>query len=305
MDLTGYLNPGYARSLAEFGTPVQLPRSGGWLLKRNIPGRSAFDGMGCYPFLTCVDWPALAEDLKALDDDLVSITAVTDPFGRYSLTDLQHAFPDITRHFKDHHVTDLTLPPEKIMSPRRRRGARAVLRKLDVEFHAQPLHFLDQWMDLFNQTVQRFKLKGIRAYSRSSFAQQLALPGSFMSMARYQGALVSAHIHLVHCDTAYAHQGAASPMARALSADHALYYAAIEYFAGKARWLNWGGEVGVASAADTTLGSFKRQWSTGTRPVYFCGRINDKERYEQIRHAEGIRSEAYFPAYRQGEFNEQ
>ena len=44
--VTGYLHPGYARSLAEFGTPRELERSGGWLLERAIPGSSYFDAMG-------------------------------------------------------------------------------------------------------------------------------------------------------------------------------------------------------------------------------------------------------------------
>jgi hypothetical protein len=303
MCLTGYLHSGYARSLAEFGTPVSLPRSGAWLLKREISGHADFDAMACYPLLACSDWAGLANDLEAVGSDLVSVAAVTDPFGHYSLTDLQQAFPDIVIHFKDHYVTDLTQPPERIMSPRRRGGAKAIMRKLDVEIHARPVRFLDQWMNLFNQTIQKFHITGIRAYSRASLAQQLALPGSFMSMARYQGEVVSAHIHLVHGDVAYAHLGAASPIAYTLSADHALYYAAIEYFAGKVRWLNWGGEVGIAKSNDSKLGSFKRQWSTDTRPVYFCGRIFDRRRYDQITRSEGFRSQSYFPAYRAGEFN--
>jgi len=49
--VTGYLHHSYADSLAEFGTPYLLPKSGGWILKRQIPGFTYSDGMGCYPFL--------------------------------------------------------------------------------------------------------------------------------------------------------------------------------------------------------------------------------------------------------------
>jgi len=34
--LTGYAHPTYAQSLAEFGTPLELSRCGGWILVREI-----------------------------------------------------------------------------------------------------------------------------------------------------------------------------------------------------------------------------------------------------------------------------
>jgi hypothetical protein len=115
--------------------------------------------MGCYPYLTCVDWSALAADLAALGDDLVSFAAVPDPFRI---------------HFKDHFVADLTQPARKIMSPRRRRYAEKARQTVDIEFRAQPIEFLDQWMRLFAPTVQRLNIRGIRAYSRKSIARQLS-----------------------------------------------------------------------------------------------------------------------------------
>ncbi len=53
-------------------------------------------------------------------------------------------------------------------------------------------------MSLFELTIQRFQIGGIRAYSRESIAQQLALPGCFVSLARYHDQVVSAHAGLVH-----------------------------------------------------------------------------------------------------------
>ncbi|HSS29061.1 MAG TPA: hypothetical protein VLL50_14020, partial [Usitatibacter sp.] len=64
--MLGYAHPGYAGSLAEFGTPRELPASGGWLLEREIPGGGR-DAMGCYPLLCCRDWRALREDLDSLE----------------------------------------------------------------------------------------------------------------------------------------------------------------------------------------------------------------------------------------------
>ena len=60
--VTGYMHPGHAASLAEFGTPRELPRSGGWLLERAIPGAAARDAMGAYPLFACRDWTSLRAD---------------------------------------------------------------------------------------------------------------------------------------------------------------------------------------------------------------------------------------------------
>ena len=81
--VNGYLHPGYAESLAEFGTPRELLRCGGWVLERQIPDFSYSDGMGCYPLFCCSDWSQLHKDLQDIDD-LVALALVTDPFGSYT-----------------------------------------------------------------------------------------------------------------------------------------------------------------------------------------------------------------------------
>jgi hypothetical protein len=303
LSLTGYLHPGYARSLSEFGSPTELPRSGGWFLKRNVPGYEAFDGIGCYPFLACQDWSALAADLEALSNDMVSFAAVLDPFGHYTLADLRSIFPEKAILFKDHYVADLTQPPHKIMSSHHRKGAEKVLREVEVEFHPQPIAYIEEWLRLFEFSVQRFNITGIRAYSRESLRQQLVIPGTFLSIARYKSEAVSAHIWFVHGDTAYSHLAAASEKARALSADYALYHEEIRFFAGRVHWVSWGGEAGAAANSLGKLGCFKRGWSTTTRPVYFCGRIFNQEKYNHITDAEGGHARDYFPAYREGEYS--
>ena len=77
----GYLSPEYVASQAECGQPLALPRSGGWLLERRIPGSEATDAMGPYPIFCCSDWSVLGDDLAGLGDRLVSLVLVTDPFG--------------------------------------------------------------------------------------------------------------------------------------------------------------------------------------------------------------------------------
>src|SRR5436190_23288915 len=94
-EFTGYMHPRYAQSLAEFGSPRHLPRSGGWILEREIPGFPYRDAMGCYPLFACRDWSRLHEDLEELHSDLVTLTLVADPFGDYDLSTLQHCFGDL------------------------------------------------------------------------------------------------------------------------------------------------------------------------------------------------------------------
>ncbi len=296
---TGYLHPGYAQSLSEFGVPIELPRSGAWLLKRQIPHSKGWDGIACYPYLVCADWPALKEDLRSIAGELVTFAAVADPFCSLEINDLKHAFPDICIHFKDHYVADLSWTLDKIVSPRHLRNARRALRRVEVEFHTEPLGLLDDWMRLFDQETRRLQLTGIRAFSRASLAQQLALPGSVMSIARHDGHIISAHIQMIHGDIAYAHLAAKVPEARTFGADHALYYSELLYYKDKVRWINWGGDAGLAT--NGSLSFFKKGWSTNTRPAYFCGRVFNRSLYETIcRHIE--KTDNYFPMYRKGEF---
>ncbi|HAM51938.1 MAG TPA: hypothetical protein DCP92_15090 [Nitrospiraceae bacterium] len=76
----------------------------------------------------------------------------------------------------------------------------------------------------------------------------------------------------------------------------------IEYFSAKVRWLDLGGGAGLKNNAKDGLSEFKRGWSTGTRTVYFCGRIFDRKKYAEIENARGITETDYFPSYREGEF---
>jgi hypothetical protein len=77
----GYTDPRYALSLQEFGEPLELPRCGGWILVRSIPGTPYKDAMSCYPLFACRDWTKLHEDLEQVGEDLVSLTLVNDPFS--------------------------------------------------------------------------------------------------------------------------------------------------------------------------------------------------------------------------------
>ena len=103
----GYLSARYARALSEFGAPRALPRSGGWLLERDIPEAQGRDAMGCYPIFACRDWRLLATDLAELEEHLVSVALVADPFGDHDRALLENCF-DFLRPFKEH-CTDIAI----------------------------------------------------------------------------------------------------------------------------------------------------------------------------------------------------
>lgn len=300
--VTGYLNSEYAESLSEFGVPTELTRCGAWILKRQIAGFAYYDAMGCYPLFACQDWSQLHLDLEEIEDELVSLALVTDPFGDYDEVYLRRCFNDVVVPFKAHFVVDLSRPLDEIGSSRRRYDARRALRDVRVEVVQKPIQFLDQWVILYKSLVDKYGIRGLRAFSRGAFAKQLSLPGSTLFVASYRDAIVGAKINFVHGDVVYAHLAAFDTVGYEVGASRALDWTTIEYFAGKARWLNLGGGAGIAQDATDGLSKYKRGWSTDTRMAYFCGRIFDLEKYTEVSKANCVSATDYFPAYRKGEF---
>lgn len=300
--MTGYLHPSYAESLAEFGIPRELPRSRGWILQRQIPGFPDYDGMGCYPLFACQDWSQLFADMEDLGSELVSLALVADPFGEYDKTYLQQCFDELAL-FKKHFIVDLDRPINDIVSARHRSYARAALRNILVEEYDEPARFTEEWATLYATLIERHNITGMRAFSRESFAKQLRVPGTIMFRAVHQGVTIGAHLWYVQGQVGYSHLEAVSLTGYKLRAAYALYWFAIQWFFRKVQWLDLGAGAGITNEGTDGLSQFKRGWSTGTRPAYFCGRIFDPERYTEIVKAKGIPATAYFPAYRKGEFS--
>jgi Acetyltransferase (GNAT) domain len=295
---SGYMHPGYADSLQEFGQPHELPRCKGWLLKREIPGFADYDAMGCYPLFVCQDWTHLNCDLEHMGSDLVSIALVTDPFGLYDETSLRDCFRDLVMPFKQHFVIDLQRP---IVSAHHRYYARKALKSLTLEVCHNPVQFVDEWVALYDVLITRHNLKGIKAFSRKAFTIQLSIPGAVMVRAMHRGVPVAAHIWFMQGDVGYSHLEASSEEGYALGASYALYWFAIEQFSDGARWLDLGSGAGTKNDGGDGLSLFKRGWSPETRNAYFCGRIFDHKRYSEIAKANGSASTDYFPVYRKGE----
>ncbi len=300
--LTGYQHPGYPHSFSEFGTPRFLAESGGWILERPIPGTMAKDAMGCYPLFTCRDWSALPADLEELGPDLVSLALVTDPFGDYREEQLRQWFRDRVRLFKEHYVLDLKCPIEEVTRSRAQRYARAALREMEVEVCPRPADLLEDWLRLYGHLVERHHLAGIHSFSRESFAAQMQVPGFVLFRAVRQGETIGMLSWYVQGPVAYAHLIAVNLTGYELRASYALYWASIQHFRGGLEWLDLGGVPGVDDDSDGGLAKFKRGWSSGTRPTYFCGRILNPEAYAALMQSAGGSDSEYFPAYRAGEF---
>ncbi len=295
------MHPAYVESLAEFGTPRELPRCGGWILERGIRGLSYRDAMGCYPLFACRDWSQLHMDLDELGNELVCLSLVADPFGDYDLPYLRRCFSDVVVPFKEHFIIDLHQSPKETVSPHHHRYVRKALEKLSVEKHEKPTQFLNEWLELHKTLVDRHHIRGIRAFSRKAFAKQLNMPGMVVLRAMHQDKTVAAILWIVQKDIVYGHVLGFSDVGYKLGAQYALYWFAIEYFADKVRWCDIGGVPGLKDEGRQGLSWFKQGWSTETRTAYFCGRILNRKRYTEIVKAKGISAADYFPAYRQGE----
>ena len=301
--MTGYLHPDYAESLSEFGEPLQLQKSGGWLLKRPVDGAQS-DAMGAYPLFVCVDWKLLKHDLDQLDKSLVSVVAVTDPFGEYDEPLLRECFGDLVVPFKAHFANDLSRSLESTLPDHHARNASIGLKQVKVERCETPALYLKEWVELYSVLIRRHQITGIRAFSRDSFAKQLETPGMVCFRALRDRQTVGMILWYLQNSVAYYHLGAYTDEGYELRASFALFHKALEYFAAAGlKYANLGAGAGLGAAADDGLSRFKRGWSTCVRTAYLCGRIFDRQEYDRLVRARGIGATDYFPAYRKGEFN--
>jgi hypothetical protein len=299
--MTGYLHPDYAQSLAEFGQPIALPKSEGWLLQRPIPNSDDSDAIGCYPLFACKSWEHLADDIEKLGEQVVSVALVADPFGSYDEKLLRQIF-DTVVGFKSHFIIELGRDAEEIASKHHRYYARKALAKVAVEVVSNAASILPGWSELYNNLIRRHNLSGIKAFSPTAFERQFGLDCLVVLRAVYQGRLVGAHLWMVQGDVANSHLAAFSEEGYELMCAYALYWEAIRHFSGKVRWLNIGAGAGLQTDAQDGLTRFKRGWSTGSRTAWFCASVLQTEKYAALCADAGVSETSYFPAYRQGKF---
>lgn len=301
----GYEHPDYAASLSEFGTPIHLERADVWILKRSIPGSAYADAMGTYPLLFCKDWQHLGDDLANLSAHIVSFAAVTDPFAACDERLLQSIF-DVVKPFKEHFVTDLDLPIERIVSKSHQQNVRRALRDVIVDVCNRPEDFIGEWHTLFSNLVERHRIRGMKAFSRKAFATQFRIPGLVMFRATERGTdeVLGHDLWYEQGDVAYGHLVAFNQKGYSLRAAYATKWHVLDYFRGRVRFLDLGGIAGTDSVQPPTLGlaHFKNGWATGRKQNYFCGTILDTSAYAELSGTKTVNQSSYFPAYRVDEF---
>jgi hypothetical protein len=251
--------------------------------------------------MACHDWRGLEEDLRELSEEVVCLSVVPDSFGDHDVPLLERCFPDVCVPFKERSVIDLSRPPAEFVTRHHRKEARRALGKVTVDEHPEPLAFLDEWVELHKNLVERHSIRGIKAFSRAAFAAQLALPGAKILRAMCQGQAVGAQLWLIHNGVAYGHVLAFNELGYKLGAQYALYWYAIERMAQYARWCDIGGVAGLNEEGGQGLAWFKQGWTKETRTAYFCGRVFDRAKYASLVEAAGAEGSHYFPAYRSGE----
>lgn len=257
--------------------------------------------MGCYPIFSCQDWSSLHGDLEEIGQELISLVLVADPFGNFSRELLDATFKDRVVSFKEHLVADLQQPANEFVSKHHQYYARKALETVSVEYCEDPSLMLDVWSELYDLLIERHQLKGVNAFSRTSFAKQLSVPGITMLRATCLGQTVGAHLWYRQGDVAFSHLAASNALGYELMAAYALSWWALEYFSDKVRWIDWGAGAGLNSSVRDGLTDFKRGWANTTRTAHLCGRIFDHVNNDEITRARGFDGSPYFPQYREGD----
>jgi hypothetical protein len=299
----GYLNKTYAEAFKQIGNPIKLKYSNGWILKRKIPGTKYYDAMGCYPLFMCLSWVNLHRDIKEIENDLVSLSVVTDPFGNFNENILYNTFVDVVIPFKEHFIIDLNKFIEQKVSKNHQRNSKKSLKNLDIEICQEPDKYIKDWIDLYENLKERHTIKGITKFSNYSFEKQFKVPGLTKFIAKHNNQVLGMVLFYENDDKVYYHLASYCDLGYKMNASFAIFWEAIKYYKKENyRWIDLGAGEGLKPDSSDGLTRFKKGWATDKKNVYFCGKIFDKELYNKIVKSKNHTNEKYFPAYRKGEF---
>lgn len=301
VEVEGYLNPLYVQSFSEIGEPIFLPRSKGWLVKRQIPGTKYFDAMGPYPLFFCERWDQLPNDLEEIRDEILSFSFVIGPFEEFNFEDYKSYF-DICRLYKKHYIYDTKIPLETSVNKYSQRDARRALRDVDIDLVVAPQINLDEWVNLYESLVKRHQVTGIRAFSRESFARQIAIPNTHFFRAWHNNELVAGNLYYIQNNVAYGHLLALTEKGYELGASHAIQWVALQHFRNEVSWVDFGGGTGSSQGNLSGLDKFKMGWSNKIGKSYFCAKILNRKRYAWLVQQSASADDGWFPAYRHGDF---
>lgn len=300
--MTGYLHADYAASLSEFGMPIQLAESGGWILKRSVPGQDSFDGMGPYPLFCCRSWDLLWKDLDQLQTDLISLSIVADPLKSLPQKNLESIFPDLVKPFKTHYIVNTENKLTDFISSHHKRYSKKSFNHTTIQKCEQPIDYLEDWINLYQELIDLHGISGIRKFSRKTFERQMTIPGLSVFRAVADSDTVAMSLWFEQVDCAYFHLSASNKLGYEYWASFGMFWEALNYFQKRVHWIDLGGGAGLVDGDLDGLARFKQGWSNETRTAYLCGKIFDHERYNELAITLGKKESSYFPKYREGEF---
>lgn len=297
---TGYGGRRYVETVAPPERIVEVPRCGGLLVRRPIPGSDRHDVANAYPLFRCADVGRLADDVASLDAGPVSVTLVIDPLLRADPTDLLRGF-EVVREFKQHFVVRFaSFAPSR----HHRRDARRALRHVEVICAGDVEPWADDWLRLYRRLGRRHTLSAGADFGEESLRRQLMLPSMRVYVARRGGAACAMALWYVDGGVAHYHLAAADDEGYRLGAAYALMLRALDDLAALGlSYASLGAGAGYGTGDGDGLARFKAGWSNLSLPAYLCGRVLDHAAYAALA-ASGAagsataRSAGYFPAYR-------
>lgn len=302
LPLSGYQSAHYAATLSWLGSPQHLTKSGGYVLIRSIPSTEFSDAIGCYPFFSCQHWRHLREDIANQLQHVVSVTIVTDPFGEDSHAELAGCF-DFVVPFKRHaivHLGDMERPP----SAHHQRRLVAARKQVVVTREEHPVAIAKVWVQLYAHLSARHKMSALAAFPPHALEKQLAVPGIRVFRGNLGEQTACVTLWYVQGDVAYYHLGASSADGYRASASYAVFDAAFAALAQEGvRMVDLGAGPDNATRPTTEslvsgLERFKMGWASETRDVFLCGRIVQRNVYDELTQGRGRAKRAYFPSYR-------
>jgi len=297
--LTGYLHKNYANSFECYGKPRLLESCGGYIIERAIEGTKYHDGAGIYPMFDCQDWDNLQHDMNNINDKLISLSLVANPFGKYEHNNLQNLFTDCFFPYKTHYVIDFKKQFFKAVSKNHKRNAKKAVSNLEISKVNDPGKIGSEWVMLYDELIRRHKIKHIAKFSSDSLIQQLTIPGASIFQAKLKDEIVGIIVFFVNDEIVYYHLAAYSEKGYEKCASFGIFWLALEYFSKQGfRLMNLGGGAGICEDSEDGLIRFKRGWATDTRTAYFCGKIFNKSIYKELAEKNNRIHQDFFPAYR-------
>jgi hypothetical protein len=226
--MTGYLHRLYAKSLSEFGTPVELPQCGGRLLERAIPNSDLKDAIGCYPLFCCTDWTKVPADIQQVKHRYVTISVVPDPFAPITAADLSQYF-QLVKPFKKHFIIDASNSSDQHITRHHQYYARRALKQMRVRLVDDPKTCLDEWGMPLPNSDRASPPSRHQGLSKTAFAGQFELTGTgCFSRAKTENCRNASVVYSIR--RCLSHLGASDQEGALLGAAYALHWSAINEF---------------------------------------------------------------------------